>query len=314
MKADDAQSEVARRAVAEWYGGTLISRLDDKGTGSIILVAQRLHEDDLPGQLLRGGGWRHLDLPAIAQEDQIIPVGPGVVHMFTKGDVLHPERESLDTLEAIKREMGSLKFSAQYLQRPIPLEGNLVRRAWLQWYEIAPSGSPRRIIQSWDVASAVGEKNDYSVCTTWQVIKRNYYLLHVWRGRLEFPQLKYRLISLAQEFSTNEILIEQDGPGLHLVQEFKGTPAVGVPTPIGVKAEGDKAVRMEAQSARFEAGQIHLPREAPWLAEFLDEVLGFPNTRHDDQVDSTSQFLNWIESWRSRGPTVSIYGPVIVYG
>jgi predicted phage terminase large subunit-like protein len=310
MKADEAQSELARKTVVEWYAGTLFSRLDDKERGALIVVAQRLHEDDLPGVLLRTGAWHHLDLPAIAQEDQVVRIGPGAVHLFRKGEALHPERESLATLETIRREMGSFKFSAQYLQRPLPAEGNLVKRAWIKSYETLPSARPLRIIQSWDVASAIGETNDYSVCTTWQVVKRDYYLVDVWRGKLEFPYLKSCLASMAHKFSANTILIEETGPGLHLVQQFHTNPMPGVSMPIGVRPDGDKKVRLEAQSACFEAGQVHLPTEAEWLRDFLEELLGFPSGRHDDQVDSTSQFLNWIESRRE--PPVAIQGPVRV--
>ena len=115
-------------------------------------------------------------------------------------------------------------------------------------------------------------------------------------GRLEFPQLKRKLIDLAIEHKPNTVLIEEAGPGLHLIQEFRANPAPGVPLPIGIKPEKDKLVRMEAQSARFEAGQVHLPEEAPWLGDFLHEILAFPNSRHDDQIDSVSQFLNWAEA------------------
>ena len=106
IKAGDAQSETTRRSVNEWFGTTLLSRLDDKKGGAIILVMQRLNEDDLAGTLLRQGGWRHLDLPAIAQEDQEIAIGPGAVHLFRKGEVLQPEREPQATLDTLKREMG----------------------------------------------------------------------------------------------------------------------------------------------------------------------------------------------------------------
>jgi predicted phage terminase large subunit-like protein len=298
MKAGDAQSENARRNVNDWYGATLLSRLDDKESGAIILVAQRLHEDDLAGKLLRDGGWRHLDLPAIADDDQEIAIGPGIVHRRSKGEVLHPERESLAVLDDIKREMGSLTFSAQYLQRPVPLEGNLIKRDWFKWDDSVPSREPgAEVIQSWDLASTTGETNDYSVCTTWLAVKRQYHLLDVWRGRLEFPYLKQRLIALAGEHRPNRILIEEMGPGLHLIQDFIANPVAGVPMPIGIKPEGDKMVRMEAQSARFEAGQVHLPREAPWLSLFLHEMLAFPMARHDDQIDSVSQFLNWAETY-----------------
>ena len=288
MKADDAQSEKVRVGVNNWYGTTLVSRLDDKEKGAIILVMQRLHEDDLAGKLLREEGWRHLDLPAIAEEDQEIPIAPGVVHRRRKGEVLHPARESLAVLEEIKREIGSLAFSAQYLQRPVPLEGNLIKRDWIKWYDSVPSKG--RVVQSWDVASTT-IISDWSICTTWLVMKRNYYLLAVWRGRLEFPQLRQKLIALAREYMPNELLIEQAGPGLHLVQELRANPEASVPVPIGITPEGDKRVRMEAQCARFEAGQVYLPKEAPWLGTFLHEILAFPNTRYDDQVDSVSQFL-----------------------
>lgn len=312
IKAEDAQSEKIRVTVNEWYGGTLVSRLDNKKSGAIILIMQRLHEDDLAGKLLRDGGWDHLDIPAIAQEDQQIPIGPTAVHSCRNGDVLHPARESRATLDATRREMGSLAFSAQYLQRPIPLEGNLVRRSWIKWYDqMPPRSDGGRVVQSWDVASTTNMKSDWSVCSTWLLCNRSYYLLDIWRGRLEFPELKRKLVALAHEHKPNRILIEKTGPGLHLIQEFRANPVQGVPLPVGIQPDGDKVVRMEAQSARFEAGQVHLPREAPWLNELLHELLAFPNSRHDDQIDSVSQFLNWAETARDQR-TVSIFGPIII--
>jgi predicted phage terminase large subunit-like protein len=297
LKASDAHSEKARRAVNDFYANTLLSRLDDKQSGAIILVMQRLHEDDLAGQLLREGGWNHLDLPAIAQTDEDIPIGPDVVHRRQYGEALHPAREPLAVLEEIRREMGSVAFSAQYLQRPVPLEGNLIKRDWIQWYDNLPTCSTgAQIVQSWDVASTTGEARDWSVCTTWLALKRKYYLIDVWRGRLEFPQLKHKLIALAREHSPNRILIERAGPGLHLIQEFRANPASGVPMPIGIKPIGDKLMRMEAQCARFEAAQVYLPREARWLSDCLHEILSFPNTRYDDQIDSISQFLKSAEA------------------
>ena len=315
LKADDAQSEKTRTAVNMWYGSTLVSRLDDKEQGAIILVMQRLHEDDLAGKLLSEEGWTHLDLPAIAQDDQEITIGSGVAHRRKKGELLHPERESLSVLDAIKREMGSLPFSAQYLQRPVPLEGNLIKRDWIKSYETAPNSQRgAEIVQSWDVASATGEANDWSVCSTWLTLKRNYYLLDVWRGRLEFPFLRRKLAELASNYKPRRILIEQAGPGLQMIQELRANPLHGVPLPIGIKPEGDKLVRMEAQCARFETGQVYLPKEAPWLGELLHELLAFPNGRHDDQADSVSQFLNWAEAENWRRPTVSLCGPKIFYG
>ena len=267
MKADDAQSEKARRAVNDWYGTTLLSRLDDKEKGAIILVMQRLHEDDLAGKLLRDGGWRHLDLPAIAEDDQDIPIGPGIVHHRKKGEVLHPERESLALLEEIKREMGSLAFSAQYLQRPVPLEGNLIKRDWIKWYDTAPNRGPgAQIVQSWDVASTTAETSDWSVCTTWLMMKRNYYLLDVWRGRLEFPHLKRKLIALAGEYAPRSILIEQAGPGLHLIQEFRANPTPAFPCPSASSLRATNSCGWKPKARALRPAKSICPRMHPGSA------------------------------------------------
>jgi predicted phage terminase large subunit-like protein len=301
LKAEEAMSETARRRVIDWYAGTLVSRLNDKENGPIVVVMQRLHEDDLAGYLLGQGGWEHLDLPAIAVEDSVIPIGPAKMITRRRGEILHAERESQEVLDRIKAEIGSLMFSAQYQQRPIPPEGNLVRREWIKWYASPPGPAEgAQVVQSWDVASTASDTGDWSVCTTWLMIKRSYYLLDVWRGRLEFPDLKRKLIALARERRANRIIIEQAGPGLHLIQELRTNPEPGVSVPIGINPEGNKLMRMEAQSARFEAGQVYLPEQAPWLATLLHELLGFPKGRHDDQVDSVSQFLNWAETIHHR--------------
>jgi hypothetical protein len=102
LNANEVYSEAARKRVIDWYGGALVSRLNDKQTGSIIAVMQRLHEDDLAGHLLRQGGWRHLNMPAIAFEDEIVQLGRGATYLRRSGDVLHPKRESPEALEAIK--------------------------------------------------------------------------------------------------------------------------------------------------------------------------------------------------------------------
>jgi predicted phage terminase large subunit-like protein len=209
------------------------------------------------------------------------------------GDVLHPERESKDALERIKAEIGSLKFSAQYQQRPVPLEGNLIRRDWFRSYDQLPQGSARRIVQSWDIAMMTGDANDYSVCTTWQMIKADYYLLDVFRARLAYPDLRRKVASLAARYDAGTILIENAGPGMALLQDLSRDLPPGMARPLGRKPEGSKADRMVAESAKIEAGQVYLPRQADWLDTFLLELLAFPNGRHDDQVDSVSQFLKW---------------------
>ena len=293
LKAEEAMSEAARKRVIDWYGGTLVSRLNDKETGSIVVVMQRLHENDLAGDLLDKGGWEHLDLPSIAVDDSVIPLCHGKQMTRRIGDILHPERESKDTLDRIKAEISSLMFSAQYQQRPVPVEGNLIRRDWFRHYDHLPQDSAKRIVQSWDIAMMTGDANDYSVCTTWWIIKADYYLVDVFRARLQYPDLRRKLARLAEKHGAGTILVENAGPGMALLQDLWRDPSRGLPRPIGRKPEGSKVERMVAQSAKIENGHTHLPKEADWLDIFLHELLAFPTGRYNDQVDSVSQFLKW---------------------
>jgi predicted phage terminase large subunit-like protein len=306
LKAEEAMSEPARRRVIDWYGGTLVSRLNDKQRGPIVVVMQRLHENDLAGHLLGQGGWEHLDLPAIAVEDSVIPIGDGKPFTRRQGEVLHAERESHAVLERIKAEIGSLMFSAQYQQRPVPLEGNLVKRDWFRFYDLPPQPGPGDlVVQSWDIAMMTGEANDYSVCTTWRMIKADYYLIDVFRARLQYPNLRRKIAGLVAQYGTETILIEKAGPGLTLLQDLRSDLPIGMTRPIGIKPDGSKVERMVAQSAKIEAGHVHLPKQADWLDSFLLELLGFPHGRHDDQVDSVSQFLKWAATRRFYEPTLT---------
>jgi predicted phage terminase large subunit-like protein len=206
---------------------------------------------------------------------------------------LHPERESKAALDRIKAEIGSLMFSAQYQQRPVPMEGNLIRREWFRFYDELPQAVPGWIAQSWDIALMTGEANDFSVCTTWRMIRGDYYLVDVFRDRLQYPDLRRKIASLAVQHGAQTILIENAGPGITLLQDLRHTPPPCMPHPIGQKPNGSKADRVVAQSAKIEAGHVYLPRNAVWLDGFLLELLAFPHGRHDDQVDSVAQFLTW---------------------
>jgi predicted phage terminase large subunit-like protein len=309
-KADEALSDKARRKIINWYQGTLVSRLDDKQAGQIIVVMQRLHPDDLSGHLLRTENCCHLNLPAIAPEDCAIALGPDRVKHWRCGEPLQPKREDAEVLERVKREIGSQRFAAQYLQEPVPDGGNAIKREWLQFYEICPVQQPGdRIVQSWDVAAAIGENNDYSVCTTWLKRKTKYDLLDVFRDRLAYPDLRRKIAQLARELGADVVLIEKAGFGLSLLQELRNDPPFGMVEPIAILPKGDKQDRLAAQSAKIEAGQVLLPREAPWLADFLSEILAFPNGRHDDQVDSLSQFLYWAsDPWSD--PAIEVGLPI----
>jgi predicted phage terminase large subunit-like protein len=146
-------------------------------------------------------------------------------------------------------------------------------------------------VVSWDTASTVAEASDWSVGTVWGAIGQEYYLLDVVRGRWESPELRRRIIALSREHRADATVIEDTELGRALCQDLRGT---GELYPILQRARFDKLARLLAQAARFEAGNVHLPREAPWLGSYLAELLAFPTGRHDDQVDATSQALRYL--------------------
>jgi predicted phage terminase large subunit-like protein len=278
-------SQKSREHVRDWYFNTLLSRLDDKQNGAIVLVMQRLHEDDLAGVLPRGSSeWTVLSLPAFAEEDEQIPIGNGQLHCRHAGDVLHPERVPREVLESL-RELDAETFAAQYQQQPVAPGVALIKRAWVRRYDQLPKSG--QIIQSWDVANKQGEENDYSVCTTWLVHENKYYLIDVLRGRFDFPTLRTKVSEHAKLHKASHVLIEDTGFGTALIQELKTAHFSIIP----VKPEYDKKIRMSIQSAKFESGRVFFPKEAPWLADLEAELFAFPSGRHDDQVDSISQAL-----------------------
>jgi predicted phage terminase large subunit-like protein len=290
IKPDDALSETRRSAANQWFTNTLLSRLDDKRTGAIIVVMQRVHMDDLTGFLTeQSDGWEMLNLPAIAEHDQSIPCWNGEFYHRKAGEVLSPEREPLDVLEDMKLQIGSDAFSAQYQQMPVPPGGAMIKRAWIARYaELPPKSEQLMVMQSWDTANKGGPQNDWSVCTTW-ILARNmrWYLVDVWRGRRDYPALKAKVVSLAKQFGARRVLVEDAGSGTALVQDLRGLVA-GI---IGVTPERDKISRMAVASSKFEAGQVFLPERGPWLADLESELFAFPYGRHDDQCDSISQAL-----------------------
>jgi predicted phage terminase large subunit-like protein len=312
IKPEEAHSEVVREAVNDWYRTTLASRLNNKAKGAIICVMQRLHQYDLPGMLLEAGGWDNFSLPAIAVEDAVIPLTRGRVHYRRRGQVLHEAREPMKLLEELRAAMGSSAFEAQYQQAPLPMLGNIFKAFWLhEWPDGFDPAEGGEIIQSWDTAISTGNENAFSVCVT--AIRRGKYLyiVDVWRGRREFPDLNRKVIELARLHVASTLLIEKKASGEQLIQSLHSDSPAGVPLPIPRSPSTDKISRAEGVSSMVEAGQLFLPAEAHWLGEFKSELLGFPSGRFDDQVDALSQLLEWLRE-RLSYQTGPIAGPELM--
>jgi len=290
-------SMVKRQKVIEWFDKTFSTRLDDKKKGVIILVMQRLHQEDLSGYLLEKG-WDNLVLPAIAREKKVYKLGKLEINREA-GEFLQSARENALEMARAKEDLGSGGFAAQYQQDPISFTGNIIKPEWLRRY----SGVPviTNCFQSWDTAIKINDTNDYSVCTSWAEGEGGYYLLDVFRARLEYPFLKKEVMNQAAKWKPEAILIEDKASGQSLIQDLKKERHLPI---IPIKVQLGKIVRAVKVSCLIEAGKVFLPQKAEWLADYEKELFTFPAVKHDDQIDSTSQFLEWRSSKSIPAPMI----------
>jgi predicted phage terminase large subunit-like protein len=305
LKPDDAISDVRRKAANEWYDHSLSSRLNNKRNGCIILIMQRLHEDDLTGHLLKSGDWKLLRLPAIAEQDEEYslptPFGPRTVKRGA-GQPLDAQREPLAILKQNREVQGEYNFAGQYQQAPAPLGGGMIKIPWFKRF--TSQTRPETfdfIFQSWDTANKTKELNDYSVCATFGVKGKELYLLHVRRDRLAYPELKRAVIEQRLAFNAGVILIEDKASGTQLIQELISDGQYGITR---YETKMDKVMRMHSVTSIPENGLVYLPEQEPWLDVFLHELATFPRSRYDDQADSFSQALDWVRQ-RQMGFTVT---------
>ncbi|WP_269514034.1 hypothetical protein [Brevundimonas subvibrioides] len=331
-KPEEIYSDDLRERPYRWLTETAITRLDDKATGSLVLIMQRLHPDDIASKLIATGDWEVVELPAIAGVDTTYQLGPSRTHLFRAGEYLQPAREGRDVLDEIRRGMGTLSFNAQYLQAPQDMSGGVVQIGWIHRYDGVIEPRPTDyVLQSWDPAISDDMTADYSVCTTWVRRGGVAHLVDVWRDRRTLPELIPVALDLARRWSTDEVVIETNGIGLGFYQSLLER----VRTQSGDRAHrrtldrgeglvartgrGDhwrlpevqfrrqtntlgKLERLIACTPQMEDGRVKFPTNAHWLAAYMRELLRFNGrTGEDDQVDSTSQALQRLRPRRNGG-------------
>lgn len=300
LSAAQGQNKAARDYANSWFKHTFATRLDDKRSGVIILVMQRLHAEDLTAFLLGMGGWEHLCLPAIAETRTIHTIGKKTI-IREVDDLLHPSREDAELIDRAKRELGSNAFVAQYQQNPLPPESEIVKKWWIKRYDTKPWACKTQcnaIIQSWDTAIKASNHHDASVCLTFGQMQNSkgeevHYLLDAVVMRAEYPELRRAFLSQAEKWQPDGILIEDKASGQQLLQDMRKETKLSL---IACKPSKDKAMRLQTAALTMEAGRFALPEEAPWLFALEEELFHFPNHPHDDQVDALTQYLNWARS------------------
>jgi predicted phage terminase large subunit-like protein len=275
-----AESEIKRKKVWEWFTSTAYTRLEKNG--AIILVMTRWHEDDLAGKLLsQSSEWEVISLSALAERDE---------EFRNVGEPLWPEKFDKNVLETTRELIGLQDWASLYQQRPVPLEGNIFKLEKWEYYETLPQAL--LVFQSWDTAFKTGTENDFSVCTTWAICRDGYYLIDRWKRKGDYPTVKNAVMSLYDEFKPSAVLIEDAASGQSIVQDLQKTRL-----PVhAIRADRDKVSRALAVTGLIAAGKVFLPSGKEWMRDFLDVLSFFPNGKHDDDVDSLTQALNWAKN------------------
>jgi len=289
---EEALSVNATQKIIDWYRSTVMTRMAPDGI--IIIIMTRWSYEDLVGwiereemkmELSSKNKWHKICLPAIAVRND--PLGR------LEGEALWPERYDLDWLQDQRKWLGTHWFEAMYQQNPTPVGGNLIKLNWFRRYTTQPQRDKvEQIVLSIDTAQKDKEVNDYTVIGVWFIFENHYYLVDVLRDRYDHPKLLLIIKHLCEHWRPNTVLIEDKGSGISIIQHLEQETTIPV---ISIDPKGDKIMRLQNESASIEAGNVYLPEEGsqPWLPDFEQEIMSFPNSVRKDQVDMLSQFLFW---------------------
>ena len=303
---EEAYSSNIREAHWDWFHSALTTRLSPNG--AVIVIMTNWHDDDLGGRIqeearndIKRGKkpfdtWVTLKFPAIAEDDE---------EFRKKGEALWADEYSADILLDRKSRMPEKIWRSVYQQDARSAEGTILRRDAWGWYKELPDIEPIQIVQCWDTAQEIGKSNDWTVCTTWAEYETGYYLLDIWRKRVQYPELVKQIYILNNEYSADAILVENKSSGVALIQELKRDAKLDV---IGVEPkQRSKQVRLLSVIPAIESRRVKLPDpkyiKADWLESFLDECAGFDSYPYDDQVDSMVYALEYM---RRGHPMISI--------
>lgn len=281
-------SQTIRETCNSWFSEALTTRLNDPKQGKIIIIMQRLHQNDLTGYLLESGKWDHLNIPMRYE-------GNKKIYRFRdprkkEGDIL-TERHDEKSLKKLEADLGSFGTASQLQQRPSPKEGGYIKYEWFREYIELPH--VQMYTWSWDTAIKDKAHNDYSVGTLWAWCEDGYYLIDMWRKKMQWPELEMQLRIQFDGFPSSEVLIEDKSSGQQLLQKWRKEGVIPIIAMMpGKDMLREKGERLKFVSSLFEAGKIKFPKRKPWLKDVINELTNFPNANHDDIVDSISQYLS----------------------
>lgn len=300
LSVKQAYSEAARENVRVWWRATMSSRVNDLATGAFVVIGQRLHESDLPGDLIKEGGYELLCLPS-----EFVPERRSVTYVHlpaktifwqdprtTGGELLFPKKFPKEVLDHERTlGMGPDEYTGQHQQSPVSGSGNVFKREWWKRYPADPevmAESMDEIIQSWDFAFKGTESSDFVVGQVWGRRGAQLFLLDQVRDRMTFVETKQAVIDLSIKWPMALLkLMEDKANGSAVMSELQQT----IPGMVPVEPDGDKVARARAISPFVQAENVWLPQQGSWVGDFITEHASFPRGSNDDQVDAMSQAL-----------------------
>lgn len=306
------ESKAAREEFARWYDNAFANRVSDMRASTRCMIAQRLHEKDPVGHVMKSGDWDSLVIP---QEFELIKVNPNAADSpkvrrpptvigwddprTLEGELMDPVRFPPEELAKEKRRLGSRGFAAQHQQRPAPAEGAILKRQWFKWY-VTPRGPkgetlpPVAIVKAlgitrvgagWDTALSEKTTADYSAGLVMGEAPSRYYVLDLDKERYDAPTVKAHVSALHAKWAASVSVVEggSSASGKATAQTVKASSRVAL---IEQPVMSDKVTALNAVGPTVEAGVVYLPEDQPWALELIESLIAFPTGEHDDDVDA----------------------------
>jgi len=278
---EQAYSSTYRRHLLDWFQSTFYTRKEPNG--SIVIIQTRWHENDLAGWLIKehSDKWTEINLPALAEEND--PIGR------EQGEPLCSERYGKDELDRIREAVGSKVWSGLYQQRPAPAGGAIFKQEWIRYWETLPTVELQ--IQSWDAAFKDAKSSSYVVGQLWGKHGSDFYLLGQKRDRMDFVSTLAAIESMTKFWpEATGKLVEDKANGPAIISTLQNK----IPGILPVNPRGSKEARAQAVAPLWESGHVYLPHPNihTWVRDFVEELITFPASANDDQVDAMSQALS----------------------
>jgi predicted phage terminase large subunit-like protein len=305
----DRFSEIVLESVKDWWDKAMSSRFNDQSKRLRVIIAQRSVVGDLTGHVLAQGGYEHLCLPSEYDPKRRAVTSLGFADPRTEpGELLFPALFPKEVLDQAKKDLGSIDYSAQHQQLPVPMSGGIFQREWFtaNFYTKLPVVF-HEIIDSWDMSFKDTKSSDYVVGDRWARMGADVYLLRQRRGQMNYPTSRKEVRDFSQaptipygSTTVARTVTGESTAGLKLVEDKANGPAIiadlrnTIPGLVAVEPEGSKQARAASVSPMCQAGNVHLPDPSIWpeVSEWLDEICTFPKGVHDDRVDSFTQALS----------------------